>query len=433
MLKLELTDGFRTVSALEFSPIPILNTHLLPGLKVLVSGPLRCVNHILFLEAKHIKILGGEVATFTIENAYENVLRKKLEQPINPNPRTEYQGNLQTQFNPFVMRFVHNFVSSKIESAVAAESNASNQLNGIPSIPMTAANSAIRSNAISSRNQFNIIDDFPDDDFLNDIDIDEIASNAVNGAAPPVHASSARHDDTIPPIRRNTLLFDDMDDNDFLNIDSNIDLIGVAPKTETVQSDARSEVSTRSESSTRSEVIDTAMNSAFLTSPASSISADKYQFKIRGLNLATIKQLTECSPQDRYRRKHFIVKAFIENVAQKVRIAKKQWKLNVRLGDDLSANVTMEAAMSPDVLDKLAKISGREVSQMYAKKEENPQLEDELGQIIERLSTTLDDLDAFMKIEFDASAPFPVVVEVIDKAPVLERKLQEKIQHERLS
>lgn len=92
MLKLELTDGYRTVSALEESSIPILNTQLAPGLKVLVVGPLRCVNHILFLEAKNIKILGGEVTTLTIENAYENVLRKKLNQPINPNPITEYQG-----------------------------------------------------------------------------------------------------------------------------------------------------------------------------------------------------------------------------------------------------------------------------------------------------------------------------------------------------
>lgn len=101
MIKLELTDGYRTVSALEYSPIPILNTQLAPGLKVLVIGPLRCVNHILFLEAKNLKILGGEVATFTIDNAYENVLHKKLNQPINPNPITEYQGNWHFLFDSF--------------------------------------------------------------------------------------------------------------------------------------------------------------------------------------------------------------------------------------------------------------------------------------------------------------------------------------------
>ena len=94
MLKLELTDGFRTVSALEYRPIPCLTTQLTPGLKVIVTGPLRCVNHILFLEQKNIRILGGEVTTMVIENAYENILRKSLNQPINPTPITDYQGNL---------------------------------------------------------------------------------------------------------------------------------------------------------------------------------------------------------------------------------------------------------------------------------------------------------------------------------------------------
>lgn len=94
MLKLELTDGFRTVSALEYTPITCLNSQLPPGLKVLLTGPLRCVNHILFLEGKNVRILGGEVTTLTIENAYENVLRKILNQPINPNPTTDYKGKL---------------------------------------------------------------------------------------------------------------------------------------------------------------------------------------------------------------------------------------------------------------------------------------------------------------------------------------------------
>lgn len=92
MFKLELSDGFRTVSALEYKPIPCLTTQLVPGLKVIISGPLRCVNHILFLEEKNIQLLGGEITTIAIENAYENILRKSLNKPINPNPNTEYQG-----------------------------------------------------------------------------------------------------------------------------------------------------------------------------------------------------------------------------------------------------------------------------------------------------------------------------------------------------
>lgn len=92
MLKLECTDGFRTVAALEYTPIPCLTTQLSPGVKLLLSGTMRCVNNILFLTASNIQILGGEVTSMSIEYAYENVLRKALNQPMNPNPNLDYQG-----------------------------------------------------------------------------------------------------------------------------------------------------------------------------------------------------------------------------------------------------------------------------------------------------------------------------------------------------
>lgn len=92
VLRLELTDGHRTITAMEYRPISCLNTKLLPGTKLLIMGPLRCINGVLFLEAKSVRILGGEVSSKTIENAYENVLRRCLNQPLNPNPMTEYAG-----------------------------------------------------------------------------------------------------------------------------------------------------------------------------------------------------------------------------------------------------------------------------------------------------------------------------------------------------
>lgn len=97
MFKLELTDGFGTASALEYTSIPAITTKLTPGTKLILSGPMRCVNHILFLEAKNVRILGGEITNLVIENAYENVLRKKLNQPVNPNPKIDYQGKTLTQ------------------------------------------------------------------------------------------------------------------------------------------------------------------------------------------------------------------------------------------------------------------------------------------------------------------------------------------------
>lgn len=102
MLKLELTDGHQTVVAMEYSTIPCFKTQLMPGIKILLTGPMRCVNHILFLEAKNVQLLAGEVSTMTVENAYENVLRRILNQPMNTNPKMDYAGLVaKIDFNDF--------------------------------------------------------------------------------------------------------------------------------------------------------------------------------------------------------------------------------------------------------------------------------------------------------------------------------------------
>lgn len=92
MLQLELFDGFDTVNAIEYSPIPQLNTKLTPGIKVIVICPVLCLNKVIHLEAKNIKILGGELDTLIIPNAYENVLLKVLKRPMTANPITDYAG-----------------------------------------------------------------------------------------------------------------------------------------------------------------------------------------------------------------------------------------------------------------------------------------------------------------------------------------------------
>ena len=90
MLKLELSDGHRTVIALEYRPIPVLNTKISPGYKLLITGPLKVVNKVLLLESKNVKLLGGEVDTLLIVNALENLLLKKLGEPMVNNPRMDY-------------------------------------------------------------------------------------------------------------------------------------------------------------------------------------------------------------------------------------------------------------------------------------------------------------------------------------------------------
>lgn len=71
-------DGFRTVEAFEYNPIPCLTTELAPGIKLLVLGPIRWINRMFLLEEENVQILGGRA---------EKSVRRK--QPVNYNPMEE--------------------------------------------------------------------------------------------------------------------------------------------------------------------------------------------------------------------------------------------------------------------------------------------------------------------------------------------------------
>ncbi|KRZ29580.1 RecQ-mediated genome instability protein 1 [Trichinella pseudospiralis] len=59
MIVLELTDGITTLRAMEYHPIPQLELTLMPGCKVRLTGPIRCINEMLLLKSENITILGG--------------------------------------------------------------------------------------------------------------------------------------------------------------------------------------------------------------------------------------------------------------------------------------------------------------------------------------------------------------------------------------
>lgn len=86
MLQLTLCDGIQTIKAIEYKPILKLKPDIIPGTKLLLIGPILCRRGILMLEETHLTILGGEVESLVITNAYENVLARKLQLPENPDP-----------------------------------------------------------------------------------------------------------------------------------------------------------------------------------------------------------------------------------------------------------------------------------------------------------------------------------------------------------
>lgn len=283
-----------------------------------------------------------------------------------------------------------------------------------------SANKVIQSNVISSASNLDALDEFPDDDFLTDIDIDQIASKASSTQVAS-NASTSRQE--IPPNGRSTLLFDDMDDNDFLNIESVIEQqINAVPQN--VQNQA-SEVATRNEASN---------NIVLNTTVDAPIFDEKYRFKIRGINLVTIKQLKESARHDLERRKHFLVKAEIDEIIQKARVSSVsgKWMMKAALTDQMSENELLEATFHASVIDKLAGKSGREISHLMAQRSERPQNVEDVQNTLKKLTDCLEKLNMFIKLEFNSNAELPIVVELIDVAPVLIRKLQEKIEHEKL-
>lgn len=258
------------------------------------------------------------------------------------------------------------------------------------------------------------VEDFNDDDFFRDIDVDQL-SFRVTASTGNSHSTTMRISrNDMQPLSRSVMLFDDdMDDDDFLQIED------VAPQQNThptVPND---------------ELFDIPSQNSLLNV---SICDDNYPFRIRGINLVTLKQLNECSMDDRLRRKHFLVKAEIDDVQEKVRISRENntFKLGVMLKDFPAKPDRLQVRFSSEVLEKLAKVSPREIKEMFAKQETHPQILVDIAEILDKLGTQLEELNAFLKIEFVSSSKIAMVVEIIQSAKFLEQKLIEKLTGENL-
>lgn len=257
------------------------------------------------------------------------------------------------------------------------------------------------------------VDVFNDDDFFCDIDVDQLTSGvtALSGNSHSTTVRNSRNDNQAPS--RSVMLFDDDMDDDFLQIKD------VTPQQNTHHSVPENEL----------------LNIPSQISPLNvSICSDNYPFRIRGVNLVTLKQLNECSMDDRLRRKHFLVKAEIDTVEEKVRISrgKNTFKLGVLLKDFPARQERLSVRFSSEVLEKLANVTPREIKEMFEKQETNPQVLLYIAEILDKLGTQLTELNAFLKIEFVSSSNVPLVVEIIQSAKFLEQKLAEKLTRENL-
>ncbi|XP_067930184.1 recQ-mediated genome instability protein 1-like isoform X2 [Watersipora subatra] len=77
-MMLEITDGVRRIKAVEQEAIAALNYAWNPGTKVLLNGPIRCVENCLMLTNGSITILGGLVEELTEKFNSEKILQEIL-------------------------------------------------------------------------------------------------------------------------------------------------------------------------------------------------------------------------------------------------------------------------------------------------------------------------------------------------------------------
>lgn len=200
MLKLELTDGKKTVIALEYSPIACLNTKLVPGSKILLTGPIRCINQVLFLEPKNLKVLGGEVDTMVIVNAYENILLKQLGKPMNQTPNIQYKELPVVE----VRKQPHQIPISE-QTPFQASGN----------IKTTTSTLSVQSSFQSTAIPLDVAMD--DDDFLLGVNLDaienQVTSKPIPSTRPPPLNSIPAPVSNIPPA----LKYDDFDDFELLH------------------------------------------------------------------------------------------------------------------------------------------------------------------------------------------------------------------------
>lgn len=390
MFKLEITDGSRTVSAMEYALIPALSSKTSPGVKLKIIGPLQVVNHILMLEPKNLEILGGDVDSLVIVNAYENVLLRALGKPTTETPMMDYNEN---EVNQDVRRDYSHIVSRPM---TASHSNNRQQnvehelLEGInfeeedeldlEMLMQIEQQQNNRQTINQNRTEHIVATDAFDDsdsDMLAHVDLDLIEENArrrLEATSGVIEVEDYR------PVVGRRIVAEPMEE--VIEIDDFSSTVGsrLAPFQTIMIPDAIQATSASSLSRCCPAINDPVPTKVARIQPAKRmmISEDQYEFKtVQGDNILTVDQYNSLTQVNKI-RKAYVVFGKVNNVLQNtLRISTKNWYLKADITDDYSHEV-LTVKFQTNVNEKLSGVSAKE---MYAMKEESarrPQLTDEV-------------------------------------------------------
>ncbi|CRK95021.1 CLUMA_CG008507, isoform A [Clunio marinus] len=430
VFKLELTDGHNTISAMEYTTIPVLNSKLSPGIKLQVIGPLQVVNHILLLESKNLKILGGDVDDLLISNAYENVLLKALNKPLTETPLTDYKVEPTTIETQRQYRDANQQHATVINQNNPNKQIAVDDLNGINFddeddfdeemlLQIEEVEQRNRSSQESNNsNKQQKIDDEIGEDILEAMEVDDLMIRQRLQNNEIIEINDNEH---LPRINQNDLLIPNIDipeDNESQHVDF---------------------ISRPSNSNWRNSIEnsdDQVPKKIARVEPTrcSTFSDNDYKFKTTdGFNIVTIDQYISMKTTEKA-KKAYVIKARVHEfgIRKKLRIDKKKWHLECDLTDSYSEKI-LTAKFSNNILEFLSGATGQEMQAMYLEAKARPQLREDINRIIERLRIKIIELHNFLKIDLNCtqttSSKFEVI-EILDdnnfNSQILSKKLKEE-------
>lgn len=371
MFKLELTDGYKNIQAMEIKQISCLNTKLAPGIKMLFIGPIQVVNHIMMIKPENVRVVGGELEELLVINAYENVLLRLLNRPTTENP-------------------IKNYEEPSVENEKSSYSRPQNIIE-MKEQKYKPQNVAIATN--------NLMDD--DEDF--DLAMIEAIEKQEMQKSQEINATT-----NLPT---ETALDDDIDDYILAQIDLEEDLIRNRGSINSRENHESNHVSFTNNiagkrRSTESPAKIVPPTKAIKLSPVRkpTIIDNDYPFKIDNrYNFLTIDQYVGLQMSSKIELE-YAIEAFVERVF-KIRATDNGWLLLVQIKDCYSSN-KLSVRFSDEIVAEFGKRSASEVLLLRKRMQDGQsQLKMDIEGTLERINRSIQDGPFLLCIKMKVTLP----------------------------
>ncbi|XP_033347932.1 recQ-mediated genome instability protein 1-like isoform X2 [Bombus vosnesenskii] len=422
MIQLRLTDGLQDLIGIEYNYISRLNDMLLPGYKVMITGPLKCRKGVLLLEEGKLKGIGGEVDSLLIPNAMENVLARALNLSENPDPYSDNETK-SNNIRPQVPQMDQVLFEEDFERGI---NNANTEIKRL--LSHENEETLIDDECFQTETEFTsdqvktdqscgneiILDD--DDCFLEMVDEEQFTEASIEqkSIALPFRTLPKEGSDDIIVITDEKAVTDVKydafretreKDSSHLNFksctakaDSSISRSKIEKKQKSLLSDGKKRVS---------------------TSPRTTIASKKGRMDkqitefIKGVNAPEEPKICEFIYDI---NNEIITTTTFKTIRGHVQVLGKltkqdpSWILQATIADGTG---TIEVSFSNKILENLLGFSVREFSLKKKLRKKNPEIEHELRMSFRNAEKEMKALDALLKLELNRDER-PTVIEITD-------------------